>query len=88
MARELRRTTRNPLAVATIIDLISGYAAGEAPRTPLQRAVEGGLSKVDPDRSVSRRLTQNFADIPGRTKSPVFGDLEAGALRSASVDDL
>lgn len=88
MSREFRGPTTNPLATATMIDLLHGYAEGAAATTPLQQAVERALSNRDYDRKIAKTLVQNFTSIPAKIKTPVFGEFAGGRLRALSDDEL
>ncbi|MFP3914025.1 MAG: hypothetical protein ACLFWM_04055 [Actinomycetota bacterium] len=88
MAREIRRPTSNPLAVATAIDLLRAYADGTAPATDLEEALAASLQRVDPDRERSRRLVRNFDAIPSGIKTPVFGATVRGQMRTSPETDL
>lgn len=88
MGRQLRRSTRNPLATAMAIDLIQGYADKAEPHTRTERAVYRVLERRDPDRNISRRMMASFAAAPARLKVRTFGDITPGRLRRASDQEV
>ena len=88
MCKKNNRILRNPVAVATIIDLIHWYSQGSSPKTKLERAVLQGLSKTDPDRSVSQRMVENFSTISSKHKTPIFGRFVPGKLRAIPENEL
>jgi hypothetical protein len=83
MAREIRRKTRDPIATATLIDLIGRYAEGIQPETPAEGAVARSLTTIDPHRRIAQRLMHNFNSVPERNRLAVFGDFAPGRSRSA-----
>lgn len=72
MPTEKYRTTRIPLAVRVILDLIHGYAAADAPETKLEKAFEKSLLKLDPDRESAKKIVKPFASISPKIKTPIF----------------
>lgn len=88
MARSIRRATRNPLAVATMIDLLHGYASGKPAATPLEEAVAQGLARRDYDRTRAGRMVETFFSIPTAIKAPVFGKFVPGHMRALPEDTL
>lgn len=88
MARELRRPTRNPVAVATAIDFLRAYAAEASPRSNAEAEVQRRLAVVDPDRDIAARLVANFDAVPERIKTPVFGAIRPDHLRGRDDREL
>jgi len=88
MARKILRPTRNPKAVATIIDLIHGYASGVPATTKIEKAIERALTRVDSNRQIAQRMVKHFSEISSETKAEVFGTFVEGQLRGAPTVDL
>lgn len=81
MARQITRPIRHPVATATLIDLIHGYASGTGADSKLREAVYDALRAVDRDRAISRKMVENFSHAPREERIRSFGEFVPGSLR-------
>lgn len=83
MARNFKIPARHQLAVATLIDFICAHAAETPPATEAQRKVLSALHELDPDRIISRKLLENFKNVPEKNRVRAFGAFSPGNLEIA-----